>query len=254
MKNTLIFISVFIFTQIHPVFGADADNLNHRIDSISQRLERIEKSWDNLQKGFENKKEELKSSNEKEFIRFEKEYRNNYWYSLFGSFSLGAIVAIISLYLSIGKIIKHNLIELFQCELHDNRHILIDMITRKEKDIKLKTKKKILIVSPEGSDLSFFKKALSTWGFTNVDYKYLSEKYQFDSADVVIFNNWDHKFKLIEDVNKIIETSPETTLKFYFGPRIGESSELANFANSKSQLHGNLMNTLQYHEVLMKNI
>ena len=116
----------------------------------------------------------------------------------------------------------------------------------------LKNKMSILVLSPVGVDISFFKDFFKRTRFPKVNFQYTDKKAKLKSANMVLFNNDDGKFDHKEILN-IIERTKDEVYCFYFGQdkfESGDYKDRVSFANTKLQLYGNLINALRYQEFM----
>jgi len=265
MKNVILLSLLFVLlvSNYSAAFTA--------IDSLKQRIEHLENERDNLRESFENKKEQLANYTGEKIIRAESELKDKFWYinlffSILSTMSFGAIV--VWCY-NRNKWIKRKLAELFETELVDNRKILMEFIEKKDNEIQYKEKYRIVVINAAKKDGTSLLYLLKEWGFQKICKGDLSGG-KLD-ADVIILNySTIHlpekkdpdgttpvdKLPLDEtEIENAKKCFPETAVVLYLGPdhvKAFNNLHYRAWANTESQLYGNLMNALHYRDAMVK--
>lgn len=140
------------------------------------------------------------------------------------------------------------------------------LILQQNEEYQLKTKKKILVVTPEYSCNEFLKLFFNKMGFNsdNIQYEPMLEKIPVGNFDLIIFNDesvvnkCDNNSKNEIEIEKYLQKYPLKTIRLYFGPKrlyTGNEYEkdriITSFVNTRLQLYGNLMNALRYQDKML---
>ena len=253
--------AAFVFLLLLPCssLSAESDSLK----SLYNRVQTLESYKGVLEDDVKNKKTELTNSFESLKIEIEAERRKRDRFDLIvGSSALSVIVLSIGI---IWRLMKHidlkvkehaeaRIKDVSSDVFNDKKGAIIDLIEQHDSENQLKRTKWILVLTPRESDTSFLYHFLTTMGFENVDYHYVSEEVDLSKYSLVMFNDKDGRFdegRLYELVSEL----PEKTIRFYFGHRQlkcvpNEYKDRTTFANAPLQLYGNLLNALRYQDIL----
>ena len=117
-------------------------------------------------------------------------------------------------------------------------------------EFRLKEEKAILVISKTGNDDTFMKSFFKGMGFGDVNYSRIDKVKNINRYDLILFNNEkeeknaDHSLEF-----DIVSKTKADAVCFYFGSNkfeLDEYKNKLNFANSRVQLYGNLINSLRW--------
>ncbi len=128
----------------------------------------------------------------------------------------------------------------------------LEMVRRQSEEFKLKEEKSILVISQKDDSDDFMRRFFKEMGFVKVKYCTIDQIKKPIDSDLILFNN-ENKSISHETINTIGKESREEVFCFYFGPDhfVADGfTKRVNFANSRLQLYGNLINSLRYQSLL----
>jgi hypothetical protein len=254
---------LIILSMIMPILASQNSTIDMRtIDSLKQRIGILEGVKENYTKDIENNKNALQN----QYDRFVNETKNEYaMVRLFGKFILlFGIGTIIGLIFYLRNYASKKAKETLDTAFNNKADEIEELIRIKNEDYQLKTKKKILVITPSYSDnqflTSFFKKM--DFNIDNIEYEHFSQKEIKNKFDIIIFNDEKGKPPTKDksqeqiDIEKFFIAAPSKALRFYYGPKRLSINDIAiqnilSYANTPLQLYSNLMNALRYQDKLM---
>lgn len=247
------------------------NNLIKKVEKNELAIDAIKKQYRVDLKEIENKYREKENilkeklidiENEKEKIKLEKDEIIRNFNSLHSFLNrlrdysfLGIIVFILSvvgylrsLFKSIDKKIKEGIITKISDLTEIEKKDLIEILVRKNEEMKLKRTKKICILSVDNENKGEIKKILK--GFDCREYKSIDDNINFNAYDLILINhNADFN---IEKINKMITDNKDSYFFYYGSGRVNSSNMKKNYCNSIFTLHGNLIDLLRTQDVLKK--
>jgi hypothetical protein len=270
MKTNLIAIVLVGFLCFIAI-GA-TDQKKDPVEELGKRIESLEKERDmwknNLAEQKEIIKEQINNKTEQLDNRFKKMENdlkddNSYikvllW--IFGTVTgIGIITAIIALIFSFFKIRKRleviaeeKIREKFDQIFSEKKNQIITMIDKQNEELQLKKEKSILVIRKNPKEDPFIEKFFKDMEFSNVQYETLNNVKDLNKYDLILFNNEKLNIDHADLLAIVAKTKPEVFC-FYFGPDRFDGKEFkdrVNFANSRVQLYGNLINSLRYQSLL----
>lgn len=235
-------------------------DLENRIEILEGQKENLEKQVSVMQYQVESKLIDIDDQFKAEVKNLQEEKKNNNW------LIAAIIVAVIfigfggffGIRKNINKTIKKKMDEWINKEFPKIKEEFLEAAKKQGEEFKVKEKKSILVISKKEADETFLKMFFEERGFNsrNVNYMRLGEAKNVEKYDLVLFNNESDKKEQSPDHSKEIEVMAKTkkdAIGFYFGPNRFESEDYKNkinFANSRPQLYGNLINSLRYQSLL----
>lgn len=254
--KTLFCLHFYLILLVAPqILAKNTENLQHRVEILEKERDLLRKDFDNKKIELSNEFIEYKNMHENGLSDTRRELKKDYNILKVLSLVFGSIV-LISIIIGVMKIrnyvettVKKRIGEV----LNDKKGLALDMLALADTEIKLKTEKKIVVLTPKNSDDKMLKKYLSLAKFENVHFQELSDKWSYDNADVVLFNDKDELFDkaVLKD---LLNRLSMKTIRFYFGhSKINvpdQFKDITAFANATLQLYGNLVNALRYQSIL----
>lgn len=217
------------------------------INQLSNRIDVLEGFQENVKGNIENKFESLESKVNSE---------NRLSYIILLTIGSVTIISLIVVYFQAHKYITKKLNEKFDNIITNKEGSLLRLIDAHSKDNQLINTKKLLVISSKDADDIFIRQFLRKMGFpiNNVkfDKKDNSEIKDINQYDLIFINNEMDNLEM-EIIMEIFKKTHEKTVFFYFGNQFARGTPFANrmnLANSRTQIAGNLMNLLKYHEII----
>lgn len=247
--SCLIFLSEKAFGQTY-----STQNMQDSIQLVQEEIVQLKQQVSTLSDSLTNYKKQYETINQGAEIA-EGFIKNPIWSLVkYGAILLIALLGFLSLFFSIlGKTNPKWFTKLIQ-----------NWVEKYEGVNQLKANKSILILSsPAFPNKLFIKKMMDKKGFKNCTYvksveaaeKELGEK----DYQIILANNEDGQLRQ-DDLEQLILGEKYSVL-FYYGKtgtwdfrkhnEIPEYYNRINFANSRAQVYGNLINSLNYHDTLI---
>lgn len=239
-------IFVLLFVIITSFVRANNDSL--RIDKYSQRLEKVEIFQDNVRESLDNKFTALEN-------KINKDNNLVVWIGFIG---LGLNVFFIGgIMLKARNYIQKKISLKFDNIINENENQILQIVDKHNEEKQILITKKILVLSSKQSDDTFIRKFFRTMGFSNdnVNYEKISSYNKYKKKyDLIFINNEDGTLD-----NSIIcqyfqkSADNDNKVLFFFGRTYqptGDEVKRLSFANSRTQIFGNLINLLRYQDVL----
>jgi hypothetical protein len=254
---------LIILSMIMPILASQNSTIDMRtIDSLKQRIGILEGVKENYTKDIENNKNALKNQYDLFVNEIKKDNTLIKWIlSIIGIIGLSTIIGSI-FYLR--KYASKKAKETLDTAFNNKADEIEELIRIKNEDYQLKTKKRILVITPSYSDkqflINFFKKM--DFNIDNIEYELFPQKEIKNKFDIIIFNDEKGKPATKDksqeqiDIEEFFIATPSKALRFYYGPKRLSINDIAiqnilSYANTPLQLYGNLMNALRYQDKLM---
>jgi hypothetical protein len=242
----LIFI---IGLQISAVSAQETISLK----DVSDRVVVLEGHKENLDERFSIKMDELNSKFDRTEMQLKKDYDYIQFFAwLFGSVCAVSIIGSVFFCIrSIHKVAEQKINEKFESLFNEKREKLIQLINSLDDELNLKKSSTILVISPEETNETFFKRFFRKMGFERVSFIKHGLIFDKQSIDLILFNDEDDKFHE-DDIIQYVENSNKSICFYFGGKRINCKGfeHIFSFANSKLQLYGNLINALKYKKLV----
>ena len=136
-----------------------------------------------------------------------------------------------------------------------NRERFIELINQQNKELQVKRRKNILVLSQSDKEMEFLKSFFKKMEFKNVDFRLIQINLDTTSYDLVIFNNENGSLE-ISRIYEIANNATNDTMFFYFGGVRLDLSEIHKIknrlaiSNLRPQLYGNIIQALIYQDTL----
>ena len=260
MTNRILFIALLVTASFTNSF---AQNQNDSL--IEVRLNNIEVRLEEQKKEAVLKEREMNVSLEEKKIELDKEFKNlsdklsddyslmKYLTWIFGGVNLLFIIGI----LWKGKsYVQSKLNQKFDNIITQQEGNIIEVIEGQDIEKQIIKNKKILVITAKDGDDKFLRKFFKSMGFSidNVKYLKVDEYSEHKGFDLIFMNNDDEKIgtSLIDEYfnhsdSKTVLFYYNTTRKQYINSNV---SNRLSFANSPTQIYGNLINLMKYRSVL----
>jgi len=252
LKNTILIYFIFIFIPIHLYSQTEEQSL----DELSDRIEKVEGFQDVINGKFENKSKELDLQFKDLSASLEDEYRilKNLRNVGIPLTILGLIAAILGLIKTTKRIAQTKIEEQYEQLFNEDKNRLIEIIDNQNEEHDIKNNRKILVLSTPKEDKTFLKKFFREFKFQKVDFKSVENDENIGKYDLIFINDENGDFQF-EFIDSFFENSPKDTVLFYFNTtkkfyNNAKVSDRLNFANSKTQIYGNLINLLKYQNII----
>lgn len=261
--SIILLVSIFCFIAAAALAQKKdpIEELANRVKILEGQKENLDKQAELLQQKFEAKAKDIDNQFQTEVKKLNLtidemkiDQRNNNWIFI----AIAAIICFIGIggFWGIKKYINKKVKEFAE-------KIIKDVFTKKEKELleiaekqseefQLKEKKSILVISQNPKEDPFIERFFKEMRFRNVGYEPLNQVKGLDKYDLLLFNNEKQTIDHTDLLNIIAKTKPGVFC-FYFGPDRFDGKEFkdrVNFANSRVQLYGNLINSLRYQSLL----
>ena len=260
MNGMLTILSVLALVLLPTIgWGASSDA---NIADLQKRIATLEDQRDLLKKDFENKKNELanaitaqKNQLDKDANQLRENIKKKYYLLGLGAIIFGsvALISIITTFLRLRSFIEKSMRKVIGKVLNDRKDLILKLVAEQDTELKLREQKRVLVLTPAGSDDIFFRNFLTGTGFSNADFQTSKGDYSDSEADIVILNDKDNLFDKGR-IQALLRELPRRTIRFYFGHSQIDVPEpykdITAFATAPTQLYGNLMNALRYQSVL----
>jgi hypothetical protein len=237
------------------------EELNNRVKILEGQKENLDKQAELLKDKFEN---EVVSLNNK-FIEQKRKLEDDYNYLsvllwVFGTLTvIGIFTMAITMLISYFKVRKkiegiaeEKIRDKFDQIFKEKKNQIDTMIEKQNEELQLKKEKSILIISQNPKEDPFIERFFKEMGFRHYRHESLNHVKNPDKYDLLFFNNEKQAIDHTDLLAIIAKMKPDA-LCFYFGPDRFDSKEFkdrVNFANSRVQLYGNLINSLRYQTLL----
>ena len=243
MKKFNLLLMLLIF----PLFlFAKNDTLS--LSSINKRLSNVEEYKENIDRtakiDYDNSIKEFKKETEETS-------KSLFW--LIGGLTVVAIAALgVNLYnllWGINKKINKKITDKIETIVEQKREDIISIIKDEEYERKLKSNKKVLVISSSRESEEQVKNTFSNMGFKNVLFRVKDSFTTIPDNDIIVFNNINAELEqsyINEIVNQINDEE-----KCYIGYTIQnlDRHEQFNFANSRFTLYHQILNTLKFSDL-----
>src|SRR5690554_936304 len=276
IENNVIQLIIILFIVTSTLKASQNSEYGDKSDfTINMRLDYLEKTENIRNKEFVNYKENLDNKIKNNETRQKNDYdrlvldvRNqNTIITIFGGlFILLGVGSLLFLYSNAIKYADKKVKETLDNAFNNKAEEINKLILQQNEEYQLKTKKKILVVTPEYSCNEFLKLFFNKMGFNsdNIQYEPMLEKTPVGNFDLIIFNDesvvnkCDNNSKNEIEIEKYLQKYPLKTIRLYFGPKrlyTGNEYEkdriITSFVNTRLQLYGNLMNALRYQDKML---
>lgn len=241
------------------------DELNNQVKNLEEKNEKLEKEiriWQkNIEmesKGLDNKSLFMENNLNliKEEIRTEQTKINGLFTFLFGLIGFIGIGGFWRIKKYVNKRAQEYAEKIINKLFPEKEKELIEMIKKQNEEFQFKEKHSLLVVSNKEGDELFLRRFFKEMKFNpkKIDYETLDKCKTKRSIkeDLVFFNN-EEKTMEHDVLLDILSKTKDTSLCFYFGPDRFDGKEFkdkVNFANSRVQIYGNLINSLRYKSLL----
>ena len=229
---------------------------------INDKLKIAEDDFKNKANMLDTQHLKFQTGMEDKHAKFTRKIEDDYYFLKILTWVFGPliIITLIFLYLKLlkraGQLAEEKIKEKFDSLLEEKESQIIRIIERHDRELQLKKKSKILVLTPSRSDDSLMRRFFKTMEFREPDFRTPYELQDLEHFHLILFNNEDEKFD--EGVIPGLVQKTAGPLFFYFGPSTRDSIEIRNernvaFANYGAQLYGNLINALRYQALLKKD-
>ncbi len=263
MKTRLI-LTVMVCLLCATGFAQKKDpveELSNRVKILEGQKENLEKQAELWQEKFETKSKEIDNqflSRGKEMRLVEEnirmDQRKSNW--IVGIVCILGLGSFIGGWFLVTKFILNKIKEKSEKLINEiykeKERELLAMAEKQSEEFKLKENKSILVISKNETDTGFLKRFFKEMGFYSVTYEVKDNLKSLKKCDLVLFNNEKVSIQHDELLNIVAKTKGDK-LCFYFGPDrfdFKDFKDRGNFANSRVQLYGNLINSLRYQSLL----
>ncbi len=252
LKNTILIYFLLILIPMH----LHSQTEEQSPDELSNRIEKVEGFQDVINGKFENKSKELELQFKDLTTSLEGEYRilKNLRNVGIPLTILSLIAAILGLIKKMKSIAQTKIEEKYEQLFSADKDRLIEIINNQNEEHKFRDNKKILVLSTPNGDSSFLRKLFKEFKFQKVDFKSVEKHENLGKYDLIFINNENGDFQF-ELIDSFFENSSKNTVLFYFNTtkRFYNNAKISNrlnFANSKTQIYGNLINLLKYQKII----
>lgn len=237
------------------------EELSNRVKILEGQKEYLEKQVEFWQEKFETKSKEIDNqflSREKEMRLVEEnirmDQRKSNW--IVGIISILGLGSFIGGWFLVTKFILNKIKEKSEKLINEiykeKERELLEMARKQNEEFQLKETKSILVISKNPNDNPFLERFFNEMGFLKVKYETLDRVKDPDKYDLLIFDNENLNIDHADLLAIMAKTKPENFC-LYFGSDKFDAKEFkdrVNFANSRVQLYGNLVNSLRYQSLL----
>lgn len=240
-KNKVVIILIMLLTSNFCI--AQQDSL--KIKGLENRVEKTEEFQSIAEGKLDNK-----------FSAMEKKLNDEY--SLLKMLAWSGIgltlISLIGLWWKGKKYIEDKLKEKFDKIITQQEGNILEVIDKQDVEKQILKTKKILVLTAKNGNDAFVRKFFKTMGFQidNVNFEKVDSYKLYDGYDLIFANNEDTLFDE-ELIQEYFEKSKENIVLFFFGKSFTKGQKVTtrmSFANSRTQIYGNLLNLLKYQEVL----
>lgn len=241
--------------EIESCQATSHDEINKITDKLNNQIRQSEKESDLKIKDMELKFRE-------NGLQFEENY--NHFRFIIWIFGGGSILllffSVIRLFKNFSDLLNKRIPEIAEQKASEyfDKHFeksfkkFVQLIETYDRELRIKKNKSILVLSKEDSDLGFIKKFFANMDFKKVEYINFDPNMNYSSRDLILFNDEEDKFQKNE-ITDFAKKVPKSTICFYFGKERMPVSELGDnftYGNVRMQLYGNIMNALNYQDLL----
>jgi len=226
------------------------EELSNRVKILEGQKENLEKQGELLKEKFEIQSKELHLITEE--IKLEQK-KNNWIAYIIGLIGIGSLI---SFFVFVKKYIAGKVrekVEKLVNELYkEKERELLEMARKQNEEFQLKETKSILVIGKNQKDNPFIERFFNEMGFRNVRYETLNQVKDPDDYDLLLFDNENLNIDHADLLAIMAKTKPGNFC-LYFGPDrfdFKDFKDRGNFANSRVQLYGNLINSLRYQSLL----
>ncbi|WP_282068461.1 NARF domain-containing protein [Olleya namhaensis] len=246
MKKNKILKYIFTTAFIGMSFVLFGQQDSIAIEDVDYKLEKIE--------GFQSN---VKESLGNEFKRLESKIDDDYTLlKTLAGIGIGLNLLFIGgVYFKAKKYVDSELKKKFDKIITQRESDILDVVNNNDVEKQILKNKKILVLTSKEGDDKFLRKFFKTMGFSldNIDYqKVNSYEDHFGKYDLVFANDEDESLG-VNLTQEYFEQSPNDSVLFYFGKSYKRGTKEANrinFANSRTQIYGNLINLLKYQDLI----
>jgi hypothetical protein len=238
-KNSLLIAAFFLSFQTFLLAQKDTA----RLKQIEEKIEIISKYKEITDRDFQSKSISLDAKIDKAILDFDRQNSNVQILGLIGI--IGGLASIIGGYFWVLGLIRTKVDEQITNLLETEKDKFKQLILSIDEEYQLRENKKIAVISNES--IHFIDDFLNKSGFKQINHYSPNDTINADT-DLIFLNN---ELGKLDDAF-IKELADSKKLLFYFG---GNKSFLydaknVNFANSRFQIYGNLINTLRYQNTI----
>lgn len=237
------------------------------VQQLEQRVQQLEAQNNLLKESYQNKKDALDADYKQkldalnvEVSEIRQQVRED---SLLVKVFTAALVVvgfgvIVSAWLSAKTFAERQAAKMIEEVFNKKKDDFLRLIENLNTDKHLRKTKKILVLTPDGHSKAFLEDFFRESEFRPPYFESFTmvDTIDFSNYDLVLFNNDDGKsfsekrVEIVESIRKL----PAKILAFYFGGQpnvtLEDTTRFAS-ANFRSQLYGNLINALRYHQDLL---
>jgi len=257
---------LLVVSTVSEAFDGDSITVQRLIDH-EMRLDYLEKMENIRKTEFTN----FEKSAKNDFESFVLEVRRNNRY-------IGIISTLLSfLFIGGGFILFFNFKnyadkkgkEILGSALKKNEIAINELLMQENEEHQLRTKKRILVVTPQYSDNEFIRRFFREMSFNpaNIHYETFKDNIPEGKYDLVLFNDEtggdgsnddEENIKRVESIEWYLQKFSSKTIRLYFGNeklfsdvRFEKDRTVTSFVNTRLQLYGNLMNALKYQDKML---
>lgn len=223
-----------------------------RLDTVEAKLATVENYKDNLDQLYTINAEKLeKHVNEtvdKKVEDIDEAKKILKWLLLIGI--PATILGLLAVYFGAVKKARKIIVERIETIVEHKREDLIKLIETQEYDTKLKNNKKLLVLSSSDEANEKFKPMFQKLKFKDVNFRSVSTYIEYNSYDLIIFNDSDSSFDQTL-IDEYVQNSVDENVSFvvYTNRNLTRHPRI-NFCNSSFTLYHNILSTLKYTEIL----
>jgi hypothetical protein len=252
MKSGFIFILLvcFLCAAGYAQKKDPVEELANRVKILEGQKENLDKQGDLLHKKFEAKAKDLDLKIEE--IRLEQKKNNWIFPVLLFIIPFIGVGGFLGLKKYINKKAREEADKIINNVFPEKEKEFLELAKKQTEEFQLKKDKSILVISNNQNEDPFIERFFSKMGFANVHYETLKKVKNANKYDLLLFNNEKQTSDHADLLAVIAKTKPDVFC-FYFGPDRFDGKEFkdrVNFANSRVQLYGNLINSLRYQSLL----
>lgn len=269
---------ILFFVLAHSFISFSQSEANNSLSQLEIRIKQNEEELERQKREYSLQERELKQTSKEEIDRMNQEFstlskslndkysdlnkelkdeytflRNIAWSGISITF-----LTLLGYFWKGKKYIEKRISEKFDRIIEDKASNILDVVNKNDLEKQILLKRKILILSPQAESSDFVKKFFTEVGFQidHLNYKNGDSYDDHGDHDLIFINNDKGHFNhdIIEQYYK--KSSPKTML-FYFNTTAEQyrTSEpliqnRLSFANSRTQIYGNLINLLKYQEII----
>jgi len=265
MKSKLLII-IFLLYTTYDVYGQrKKDTLTKRIEYLEEEVAHQKKEFELAERELEVLFKEKQSIQKEEFNTLSAKLKEDTTklkedYDLikklgYLGLSLNAIFLIGILWKG-KKYVQSKINEKFNNIISEKESNIIEIVESYDIEKKILNTKTAVVLTANNEDEDFIKNFFNKVGFKrdNITFKKVGNYESLEEFDLIFVNNDKDKFEmsLIDDYfnnssNNTVLFYYNTTRKVYNNPSV---SDRLSFANSPTQIYGNLINLMKYQQVI----